>query len=357
MGNRREIALFGAFERHNFGDWLLAFCAQSLISGEEKIPWLFDFPSLGKGISDNCGPYVQLSEYLRTAVRPTVIHVGGETLGCDSYSAAYMANQSVVSQRPLHYVLPEYVQSQKVTRCFFGVGGREVSALVHDDRFWLAQQLETAEWISVRDKMSKLQLDEMGIRSELHPDLVTLLSRLYPNARFPDREEKLVVQLSLAVLLQDVSAFPAFLEKAASQFDRVDLLVAGVAPGHDSILHYAKAIAYLRPRARNVSVVFDLNPFRIVEAISTASRVVASSLHFRIVAMSYGVPCVSVGVPKVIAYARQWDTQAVVVPTLEDASLGIEKVLRQPRSHHADLAEELVALTATSWEKMMEALQ
>ena len=63
--NDRENSLgfFGAFERHNFGDWLMAYCAEELLK-PKNCGWLYDFEDFGMGINPSVGNFVKLNTFI-----------------------------------------------------------------------------------------------------------------------------------------------------------------------------------------------------------------------------------------------------------------------------------------------------
>ena len=226
--NQGGVGLFGAFDRHNFGDWLLAWCAERLLHSTEVCPWLVGFPTFGRGINQNCGPFMGISDYLTSTRVPRIIHVGGETLACTTQSARHMSGQPAgPAMRPIFYVLSEEETGERTRRSFFGVGGQQLDSLDDFAKSWLRESLGSAAWLSVRDSVSEEQLSALGLSPELHPDLVSLISRLYPVPKQPNRDRVLLVQVSDAYLSQSGQELVRVLSKISADFDFVELAVAG----------------------------------------------------------------------------------------------------------------------------------
>ena len=153
----KGVTLVGAHERHNFGDWLLAFTADALI-GRTDTKWVNVMGRVGSGISEECGPYLSIWDAAAVAEpRPPVIHVGGETLACLPLSAIHMSlapdagesfdpHRIVPLDRSFAYVTPaiEEVAEREIRwgpRVFFGVGGRTLDTLPRELQSALASDL------------------------------------------------------------------------------------------------------------------------------------------------------------------------------------------------------------------------
>ena len=350
-----ELGLFGAHERHNFGDWLLSFCADSLLV-ESHCEWLYDFSEFGVGISKECGRYNKLADFLAKSSQPLVIHVGGETLACSPHRANGMnPGATSLSTRPIFYVLPEFVGKKRIRRLFFGVGGVHGDEVINaEEKEYLRESLSTSEWLGVRDSISKSRLEALGIQPKLTPDLVSLLPQ-FCDVNDTQNEKRMVFQASAAEITSHESNILRFLDAAAKQFDVVEILTAGIAPGHDSWIKYLEIQAQLRALGvNNVEVTLDLNPLSIARKIATSHLTISTSLHFRIIAMAYAVPRVSVARDKVLNYASEWDLQPLFSrdfgPRLWEQ---VSEALSLPLDEMEALSRELQEATLKGWTEMM----
>lgn len=357
--NDREnsLGLFGAFERHNFGDWLMAYCAVQLLKPID-CAWLYDFEDFGMGVNPMVGNFAKLNYFLTQTKEPCVFHVGGETLACSSEVAAEMSSQSNNREfdRLLHYVLPEKFGSKPIKRFFFGVGGIGIPSLDSAQRKHLADSLNSAMWVSVREPLTQSNLAKIGVEAKLTPDLVHVISRFLPidNQSFTGGT-KLVLQISEAILNSHLNATAEMLVENFSDFDSITLVIAGTAPGHDSLMAYLNlqgVVNRIRPNWINIS--FDIDPLNIVKEIASADLVVASSLHFRIVAMSYGVPRISVFVEKSINYGKYWDLNDFSAQNYSKIGEAISKIRRVESEQFNDLALLRTKEVIDNWSKMME---
>ena len=354
---KSSLGLFGAFERHNFGDWLMAYCAAELLSPKQA-EWLYDFEDFGLGINSSVGNFAKLTDYLSRTAEPNIFHVGGETLACSSKAATEMSSQTNESifDRPLHYVLPEKYGSKVIKRFFFGVGGIGIPSLAREETKSLVGSLNSASWVSVRDPLSQSNLATLGVRARLNPDLVHVISNIFPrDFGYSNDGTKLVLQISEVILDKYINETSELLLEHFSDFDSITLVVAGIAPGHDSFgAYFNLASAVDRVRPNWIRILFDIDPLSIVREIASANLVLASSLHFRIVAMSYAIPRISIFVEKSINYGRHWDIEdlsaenysqmGAVVSRMKDIDLGQLKELSASRSKEV----------LDSWNEMME---
>jgi hypothetical protein len=351
------LGLFGAYERHNFGDWLMAYCAAELIKPKVS-EWLYDFEDFGIGINPIVGNFAKLSDFISRTAEPNIIHVGGETLACSSEAAAKYASQTIdpTFKRPLHYVLPEKYESKLIKRYFFGVGGVGIPSLNQIQTKSLVDSLNGASWISVRDPLTQSNLANLGVRAKLGPDLVHVISKILPrDFHYSSNKTKLVLQISEVFLDNNLNETIEMLLKHFSKYDSISLVIAGVAPGHDSFRAYFDLMGLLnRVRQNWINILFDIDPLSIVKEIASADLVVATSLHFRIVAMSYGVPRISIFKTKSLNYGNHWDFKDFSIEnysTLGEVMTRIKNVELEQLNELALLrTEEVLA----NWNEMME---
>jgi len=361
MNNRENsLGLFGAFERHNFGDWLMAYCAEELLK-PKNCEWLYDFEDFGMGINPSVGNFSKLKTFIAETKEPSVFHIGGETLAYSAEVAAEMSSQSNNGEfeRPLQYVLPEKYGSKPIRRFFFGVGGTGIPTLDLAQSKYLVDSLNSAMWISVRDPLTQSNLANLGVKATLTPDLVHVISKIHPfESQLLTDKTKLVLQISDVILKQHFSGTVEMLLANFSDFESITLVIAGIAPGHDSFKAYLNLAGVVnRIRSNWINILFDIDPLNIVKEIASADLVVASSLHFRIVAMSYGVPRISIFVEKSINYGKYWDLKDFSVQSYSD----IGEVLSKIKSIESEQFNELALLRSKeviiNWSEMLEAYE
>ena len=221
----------------------------------------------------------------------------------------------------------------------------------------MVDSLHSASWVSVRDPLTQSNLANLGVKANLTPDLVHVISKILPIYRHTSTSKtKLVLQISHVILNNHFNETFEMLLENFSGFDSINLVIAGIAPGHDSFMAYLNLVRVLnRIRPNWISILFDIDPLNIVREIATADLVVASSLHFRIVAMSYGVPRISIFVEKSINYGRYWDLRDFSVQNYSDMGKVFSKVKRVELEQFKELAFLRTNEVMGNWSEMMEA--
>nr|WP_244817996.1 polysaccharide pyruvyl transferase family protein [Caballeronia sp. Lep1P3] len=367
----RPIVVFGAFDRHNFGDLLFAHVAERLIRERRPNARLVFAGLAARDLRAHGGHGVAALASVAARWRDapvTLLHAGGELLTCDAWEAAVMlmppedaqaciarygaradersawarATLGVDARAP--YVIGREAFPHAASLCFDAVGGATLDARDPDFRAEVLTKLRAADDLSVRDARTQAILRAEGIAARLVPDPVTLVAELFDarirqhargaavaNVRRASPRGYLAVQCSadfgddatLARLARQLHALSAGSGLGIAFFR------AGAAPWHDDIAVYGRLAARMRQGA---AILFDsLNVWDICALIAASAGFVGSSLHGRIVAMAYGKPRVNVLHPddaartgKHTAYAQTWEgagaARVVPIDDLEAAA-------------------------------------
>lgn len=339
--------LFGAFDRHNLGDLLFAHfppavatcCKAPLIAGLVAADLRAYGGHLVRALPDvlACNPDVPL----------LITHAGGEILSCDRWVARVttlgsgqarhaiarfdrdvLARDAWLDCQPgFRFPAPYVVRRRDLPAgsrvTFRAVGGVGLSAMGEGHRQYVFEALSDAESVTVRDSVTLGAIAAQGIPVSLEADPVARISELL-GSRVGRRavavgQEYLVMQISAE--FGDDASIAALAEQVGSVARRHDLPVvlfrAGVAPWHDDI-DVLRRFAALLDR-RRASIVESLDVWDICALIAAARVVLASSLHVRIVAESFGRPAVSLlgddrvargQAAKVSAYVSTWYSRA-----------------------------------------------
>jgi hypothetical protein len=189
----RPLILFGAFDRHNFGDLLL---------GEVAAAHLSDVPVVFAGLAERDlsafgGRHVVAVASLAEewADQPAdMVQTGGEVLTCSAYEAAVMlldpaaaaaaiarydgdpaarlqwAQSMLGTRRQVPYLLPRSLFRRPGAFRYFGIGGVELGALPASMRREVVAALRPAEFVWVRDAVTQGHLRQAGIETLLAPD-------------------------------------------------------------------------------------------------------------------------------------------------------------------------------------------
>jgi len=345
------VALVGAFERDNFGDLLFLLVTERLLA-----PW----PTVALGLlsadlSKQCDrQIISTSSWFQVSqncLPRAIVFAGGETLTCD-IDAAMRYSADMVSCRqggddhiaavyrlmcPLGGRLP-YVDGSQwridedkrlVRLAYNSIGGaaldKSYNASIRDD---IELALTDVDYLSVRDGYTQYLLSErLGIKAECHPDVVTLVSEccMEEIAKGKRGLEDVLGKLEKYILFQASDAYienagvpdicDVLAESSKVLSSSVMLQPAGLAQGHDSIDKLAAIRGGLYGRGMSADSVYlheNRSVWAQVAAIANAACFVGTSLHGRIVSMSFGVPRVSLKQKaKIGAYVKTWDIEGL----------------------------------------------
>jgi hypothetical protein len=340
--------LFGAFDRHNFGDLLFPHLMAALMPDQS-----FELAGLVERDLQAFGGH-QVRALGDTRPRH-LIHVGGELLTCSAYQAVVMllgpaeaaaaivrydndpqaaadwAAQQLGSARAMPYVVGCEVLAPAGRLIFNAVGGVEWVSLSAAQRGEVKVVLEQADWVSVRDHLTQDALRAEGLEVPLCPDPAVMVATCCGEVIRQHQQQDAVMAMRQAfpqgyLACQFSADFgdDATLDALAQGLARAAagaglglvLFRAGAAPWHDDPALYEKLQHRLPPGTLRQFP--SLHLWDICALIAASRGVVCSSLHGRIVALAYGLPRVSLVPPqqggrpdKRAAFAETWETQAM----------------------------------------------
>lgn len=342
--NDFPIVLFGAFDRHNLGDFLLARAA-ALRAGNR--PCLFaglravDLTTFG-------GPVVESVQQILAKWRQRfgsapldLVHVGGEILDTDGWEAAVMlldpdraaeriarldrdaagraawAAEFLERDSPAPYVLdrPEVATAGSIE--FRAVGGVGLARRDRAFRRAVVAALSAADRVTVRDRRTQAALVADGVQAELEADPATSLGLWLAEEVAvvpPVGSDYIAVQL--AGDFGDDATLDALAATLNAHSCPVRLFRAGAAPWHDDPAVYERLLQRLRVPA---AILASLHVRDICALIARARFCLASSLHAVLVAGLFGVPAVGLERrsgegAKLHAYTETWGGFAVRAP-------------------------------------------
>ncbi len=372
--------LFGAFDRHNFGDLLFPHLLAALLPGRT-----FGFAGLAARDLRTFGGH----QVTPLPERPSeLIHVGGELLTCSAWQAAVMllepsaatkaiacydadpaaaaawAARQLGTSRSMPYVIGRGVLAPGGKLVFNAVGGVEWHTLTVAQRDEVRAALRQADWLSVRDHVTQAALGAEGIDAPLCPDPAVMVAECFGETIRQHQQLGAVQAVRdafpqgyLACQFSADFADDASLDALARGLARVAaetglglaLFRAGAAPWHDDPALYEKLLRRLLPGTAQLFPALHL--WDICALIAASRGVVASSLHGRIVALAYGLPRVSLALPsqdvhpgKVAAFAETWEPEAIPRSvTLERIESSVLQALAVPADVLRDNAAQLRA--------------
>lgn len=368
--------LFGAFDRHNFGDLLFPHLLAALLPG-----WRFEFAGLAARDLRAFGGH----DVTPLPARPAhLIHTGGELLTCSAWQAAVMLldpaaaaaaiarynNETAVAAawaarqlgtaRIMPYVIGRDALAPGGGLIFNAVGGVEWDALSAAQREEVKVALQQADWLSVRDHVTRSALRAEGIVAPLCPDPAVMVAECFGETIRMHQDQSAVKAIRdvfpqgyLACQFSAEFADDASLDALAQGLSRViaatglgvALFCAGTAPWHDDPALYEQLQHRLPPGTAQLFP--SLHLWDICALIAASRGVLASSLHGRIVALAFGLPRVSLApsqqgarADKRAAFAETWEPDAVPRSVAADR---IAPALMQALALPADLLRENAA--------------
>jgi len=381
------VLLFGAFDRHNFGDLLFPHIAAALLPSRR----LFFAGLAASDLTASGGHRVGALAELATAwsERPVdIFHVGGEILTCTAWQAAVMllppeevqgviarferqpeaarewAHGSLHSAALAPYAVARALFPRAARITYNAVGGVALDACDSALRQEVMGNLAMADAVSVRDRHTHAHLKVAGIRAALMPDPAVLVAELF-GARIRDRGAGGEVGQMAAAFPQGYVAVQfsadfgddATLAEIATQLDQVvaetgfgvAFFRAGAAPWHDDLDCYCRVAARMRTAAMKIFTSLDI--WDICALIAGSRAYCGSSLHGRIVAMAYALPRLNLLHPaqlgrptKQAAYAATWEMAGMPHTSGVNAiAHGMRTALAQDAERLRETARELAA--------------
>jgi hypothetical protein len=356
------ILLFGAFDRHNFGDLLFPHIAAALLKGKRL--WFAGLAErdLRSDGGHQVGAVAQLAA--QWGERPVnILHVGGELLTCDAWEAAVMllppqqaretiayfgARQQdrldwartilgITSLAP--YTLPRALFPGAVNVIYNAVGGVNLRECHPALRAEVYHNLHVADTVSVRDSQTQALLGAAGIKAELLPDSAVMVAELFGTTIHQRSRQHAIASLLEAfpqgyVAVQFSADFgdDDTLAEIAAQLDRmaadsghgIVFFRAGAAPWHDDLMCYQRVAA--RMRTSSLRTFTSINLWDICALIACCRVYCGSSLHGRIVAMAFARPRINLVHS---TQAAQPVKQAAFAATWEAAGMPITVEVRK----------------------------
>lgn len=377
--------VFGAFDRHNFGDLLFPHVVAAMLGDRNLI-----FAGLAeRDLRPFGGHQVQGLASLASdwSDRPvTIIHAGGELLACEAWQAAVMLLPPNDAQAVIRHFASRPQEGARwaqqmlglssrapymVARKMFGAGSRILynavggMDLAARDPALLAEVLERlgeADATGVRDRLTQAVLSDAGIRTQLMPDCAVMVAELFggrvrSHASTGEVESVMRSRPHGYIAVQFSAGFgdDRTLDIMAAQLDLVTaetgcgvvFFRAGAAPWHDDLSVYERTAHRMRNGTSHVFSSLDI--WDICALIADSKAYLGSSLHGRIVAMAYALPRLNLrdpsqasGPTKCSAFADTWEAPSTVAEVgVQDLAHGLIAAMAAPRSVLAHTATRL----------------
>lgn len=378
--------VFGAFDRHNFGDMLFAHIVARMLPGHR-----LRFAGLAeRDLRADGGHFVESISALASTCRGRpvdIVHAGGELLTCDAWEAAVMLSsaeraKSIVAEQTAWQAAPvqwaqahlgvstraPYVLSRTLfppaRRVLFNaIGGVDLDCRDSAMRAQVIEALGLANDVTVRDSLTRDTLDAAGIATHLLPDPAVMTAALFgedirhrakaePVASIHHTCPKGYIAVQFSADFGDdrtLSDVAAQLDLAAQSHGlSIAFFTAGTAPWHDDLEAYERARQ--RMRTSSVHIMNSANLWDICALIESSRIYCGSSLHGRIVAAAFGLPRVNVRHPartaprsKQSAFAQTWDDPDMPAEVgVGQLAKGVDDALHVDRAQSRRLARTLV---------------
>ncbi|MCY1213164.1 Polysaccharide pyruvyl transferase [compost metagenome] len=389
--------LFGAFDRHNFGDLLLAHVVRRMIGQHGTGDKLCCGGLAERDLRCHGGHRVHALARLSATVGEAavdVIHVGGEILTCSLWEAAVMllppgqagavvarldsqprertawARQQLGVPDLVPYLLPANLFANVRRVIVHAAGGIGLGSVEPGMRAEVVAKLGAATSVGARDRQTRSVLAGNGIDCRLEPDPAVLVAELFGDRihRRAGRGECARIGSGfpggyLAVQCSADFGDDDTLSLLASQLERVArdrhlgvvLFRAGAAPWHDDLACYQRLAARLC--GAPVALFGSLDLWDICALIAHSQGFIGSSLHGGIVAGAFALPRVGLLRPaqapaasKQVAFAAAWGAAgAPAAVPVEKLAASMEQALAIRPAQRSDLAREWAAACRASF--------
>lgn len=355
--DKRQVILYGAFDRYNYGDNLMPILLEMYFNKyhEDKVKDIdFVFSSIKDSDlqSYDCKRTVAMRDLLNAPDNSTVVLVGGEILGAD-VGILYIHVQenpiAVKFLRLLRRVSPSllitlakkkydavwdfpYIPQKESFANKVKVIYNTVGAVPNRSQL---EKIKQADYISVRDERTYKGVAEIE-NVKLIPDSVLMMSKVvdidYLETKVRD-EIKSVLSKGKFITIQ---ACPYKVKFSAKQMadelgkirrehgiDAV-LLPIGYASGHDDVIFLEKVKACSE---HNLLLLNELNVWEIMYVIAKSIGFYGTSLHGVITAMSFQIPhfCINDDITKLVSFLETWSVPPYHKPLSIDEISGTVK--------------------------------
>ncbi|WP_313433490.1 polysaccharide pyruvyl transferase family protein [Stutzerimonas nitrititolerans] len=334
MTDRASVIVYGAYDRHNYGDLLFAIILKRYLEANER--FRVQVAATKKSNLSRYGalPTVPLKKALeatRSQPKTLLIVAGGECLTAQWESIiGYLAPQalyypikaspyllgqklfirlsraltSIPSDLPL---VPGERDLPGLQVMYNSVGGNEISRKNPLINAAIVRNLRDCSYISVRDMETSAELDRLGIKHNLVPDSAILISDMYPQDSVASEPGHIVFHISDHHAKRRIEAIAQQLtELSMTTGLKIALLTIGKAPGHSDDDPLDKLQSLLGERAYRV----DSGHIEdIIRCIATSKLYCGTSLHGAITALAYAVPQIALlpkRVVKLSSFLETW---------------------------------------------------
>lgn len=337
----KEIILYGAFDRYNYGDNLMPVLMEMYLKRfHADLVKDYDFVFASIKSSDltkyQCKKTLPITSFLDAEDGSIIIVVGGEVLSADVVGLFTHVQKSPLNAkliRACNKFFPQLINKiakknygaiwdfpyipqlgsfkNKVSVIYNTVGGIPYASQ--------KKNISDAIYISSRDQRTYDAVSSM-VSTELVPDSVLMVSSLI-DLDFLEKHVRLEIrELLESKKIITVQACPYKVkftaQELARELDSISsssdvqpvLLPIGYASGHDDIIFLQKVKDAC---SSNIPIFDDLSLWEIMYLIARSEAFYGTSLHGVITAMSFEVPhyCINSDIKKLVSFLKTWSIQ------------------------------------------------
>lgn len=338
-----NIAFVGAYERDNFGDYLLysesnRYAVQQGLTGRITSPFRSD-------MTEDFGIQVeQYSDVFGEELLPSWV-VGGEVGGTRLAAAQRTtglpnANAQLPAYASPYLPLLRDEEGRPVPTVINSVGLAGLRTLRGAAMGYAVKAVADASYVSVREHRSSAVLKRLKVDHRVAPDVVHGIS---DSEHLPAAHGHGAAVIHMkAAWIQKYGSEEIAAQIAASSYLRrtpIVFFVAGTAPGHDSVDEInAVIVALSKQHGISATIAEPMSPYEKAAFIGGAAAWIGTSLHGLIISTSLDVPAVALQLPKLSAYARAWGLPAPTGVTFD----GIDDALTYVHSARMNEARKRV---------------
>jgi len=334
MTDPANVIIYGAYDRHNYGDLLFAIILKRYLEEDRRFSVLVAATKKSNLSKYGALPTIPLKKALeqtRSQPKTLLIVAGGECLTAQWESIiGYLAPQALyypIKASP--YLLGQklFIRLSRILTSipsdlplvlgerdlpnlqvmYSSVGGNEISKKTSLINTAIARNLRDSSYISVRDMETSAELERLGIKHNLVPDSAILISDMFPQDTTSNEPGHIVFHISDHHAKRRVEAIAQQLtELSMTTGLKIALLTIGKAPGHSDDEPLDKLQSLLGDRAHRVNSgkIED-----IIRCIASSKLYCGTSLHGAITALAYAVPQIALlpkQVVKLSSFLETW---------------------------------------------------
>jgi polysaccharide pyruvyl transferase WcaK-like protein len=370
-----DVVLYGAFDRHNYGDLLFPLVMERMLSERFPNKKIVVAGLIESDLSEfNALPTISIKKALKESNKDVaIILAGGDVVACDWLSAySYLLSDFSFSifQRIFARFIPGITEkvikkviglksdnpfdltskdlSAEMKLIYNSVGATGVSNIHGDAALNLSAALNDADYVTVRDEFSREHINRIGGNvNDIFPDSATVMSSVFTEKDINDKTgseatslisrlkgEYIVFQISSAHSAGLEAEFAQNLTAIAKEHNlTVVFLAIGNAAGHSDSVGIERIKLHLGEGIK-VAQYLSGGVFDVMNIIKNSQCYCGTSLHGLITSMAFHVPRVGL-LPKLRKqrnYMATWDLPAMPSGVLpNDLSKAINQAMTIPK--------------------------